>query len=103
MPYDLSQVTTTYDNGRGSHGERIGDTRRREPWAFFLTTKSPRLPEKVVGVATKTRTLMKVYLDKHRSLFDGQANAFMLRIEILPRPSVNLNGPQLFCVRCPDD
>ena len=62
VPHDFFQVTTTYENGRGSHGERIGDTICREPWAFLLTTKNPRLPEEAVGVATKTRIFMKGFL-----------------------------------------
>ncbi len=33
MPHDLFQVTTVDENGRGSYGERIGDSSRREPWA----------------------------------------------------------------------
>ncbi|HVN80140.1 MAG TPA: tetratricopeptide repeat protein [Terriglobia bacterium] len=59
VPHNLSKFTTADENGRGSHGERIGGTSRREPWAFSLTTKSPRLPEKTVGVATKTRIFVK--------------------------------------------
>jgi hypothetical protein len=34
-----------HENGRGSHGEHIGDGRRREPWVFLAIT-SPRLPGK---------------------------------------------------------
>jgi hypothetical protein len=61
--HDLIQVIKVDENGRGSHGEHIGDTSRREPWVFLLTTKSPRLPEKAVGVATKTRIFMKVPME----------------------------------------
>ena len=33
VPHDLFQVTTVDENGRGSHGERLGDNCRRELWA----------------------------------------------------------------------
>ncbi len=46
VPHELFKFTATVENRRGSHGERIGDSSRREPWAFFLTTQSPRLPGK---------------------------------------------------------
>lgn len=53
-PPDLFRFATADKNGIGSHGERIGDSSRHDPWAFFLIAKSPRLPEEAVGVATKT-------------------------------------------------
>jgi hypothetical protein len=40
-----SKLPAANENGRGSHGERIGDSGRREPWVF-LAIKNPRLPGK---------------------------------------------------------
>ena len=43
----------------GSHGERIGDDSRREPWVFGGFHK-PTLPAKsAVGVATKSHIFIE--------------------------------------------
>ena len=53
------KVTTPDEIGMGSHGERIGDGGRREPWAFCRFRK-PTLPAKsAVGVATKSHIFIK--------------------------------------------
>jgi hypothetical protein len=33
-PMTLFKLTAADENGRGSHGERIGDTGRRETWVL---------------------------------------------------------------------
>ena len=54
----LFKLRITYENRKGSHGERVGDDSRREPWVLRRFPK-PTLPaDNAVGVATKFRIFM---------------------------------------------
>jgi hypothetical protein len=56
--HDLLEFTKAGENGSGSHGERIGDSGRREPWVF-LSLKSPRFPQVPVGTHARSAWLPK--------------------------------------------
>ena len=59
LPHDLFKFTTVDEKGMGSHGERIGDGSRSEPWVFCRSHK-PTLPAKcAVGVATESHIFMR--------------------------------------------
>jgi len=52
--HELFIFTTADEEGVGSHGERIGDGGRREPWAICRLHR-PTLPaNSAAGVATKS-------------------------------------------------
>ena len=61
----LVRCTTVGEKDIGSHGERIGESGRREPWAFRRVHKPTPPVYSAVGVATKSHFFTKVFI-RHR-------------------------------------
>ena len=93
--YDVLEFKAAYDNGSGNHGERVGDSGRREPWVL-LRLKSSR-----IATTARSTWLPKRIFHQRGSMrfkfnyFDKTGRSFPLALMVMGGLIIVLSGVQV--------